>query len=118
MNFADILALAKQGYKPSDIKELLTIPTDNSNLSTSDDLDDPKDGVKTPTPSEGESDQPKEEKKEEPKQNPLDDELKALRAELEQTKKALAKAQDANKREPMVPEKKSDPLEDIVRKFM
>ena len=114
MNFADILALAKQGYKPSDIKELLTIPTDNSNLSTSDDLDDPKDGVNTPTPSEGESDQPKEE----PKQNPLDDELKALRAELEQTKKALAKAQDANKREPMVPEKKSDPLEDIVRKFM
>lgn len=27
MNFNDILALAKQGYKPADIKELIALPT-------------------------------------------------------------------------------------------
>lgn len=30
MNFGDILALAKQGYKPSDIKELLALSTDTT----------------------------------------------------------------------------------------
>ena len=117
MNFSDILALAKQGYKPSDIKELLTIPTeDNNTPPASASLDDGTDGGNTPTPSA--PDPTKEEPKEEPKPNPLDDEVKALRAELEQTKKSLAKAQEANRREPMGSDKKTDPIEDIVRKFM
>lgn len=117
MNFSDILALAKQGYKPSDIKELLTIPTDDTSTSSASALpDDGTDGVNTPTPSA--PDPIKEEPKKEPKPNPLDDEVKALRAELEQTKKSLAKAQEANRREPMGSEKQTDPIEDIVRKFM
>lgn len=117
MNFSDILALAKQGYKPSDIKELLTIPTeDNITPSPSALPEDGTDGDHTPSPSV--PDPNKEEPKEEPKPNPLDDEVKALRAELEQTKKSLAKAQEANRREPMGSDKKTDPIEDIVRKFM
>ena len=116
MNFSDILALAKQGYKPSDIKELLTIPTEDTSSLPSALPDDGTDGGSTPTPSA--PDPSKEEPKEEPKPNPLDDEVKALRAELEQTKKSLAKAQEANRREPMGSEKKADPIEDIVRKFM
>lgn len=33
MKFEDILALAKQGYKPADIKELLSIQTPDENVS-------------------------------------------------------------------------------------
>ena len=52
MNFSDILALAKQGYKPSDIKELLSIPTEDNNTPSASALpDDGTDGVSTPTPS-------------------------------------------------------------------
>lgn len=38
MNISDIIALAKQGYKPGDIKELieLTAPESNSNVSEQD----------------------------------------------------------------------------------
>ena len=36
MKFTDILALAKQGYTPADIKELLAIQTDNNDEAPDD----------------------------------------------------------------------------------
>lgn len=109
MNFSDILALAKQGYKPSDIKELMAIPTDDKPLTPGEPSDKDKE-VDAPK-----SDDPKPEDK---KANPIEDELAALKEELNKTKEALAKAQEANKREPISTPKKGNEIEDIVRKFM
>lgn len=71
MKFDDILALAKQGYKPTDIKELLALE-----------------------PKEEPKDEPKEEPKEEPKDEPKDEpDYKKL---YEESQEALKKAQQKN----------------------
>ena len=117
MNFSDILALAKQGYKPSDIKELMAIPTDDKSLASGEPSDKDKevDAPISPEASAPKSDDPKPEDK---KANPIEDELAALKEELNKTKEALAKAQEANKREPISAPSKGNEIEDIVRKFM
>lgn len=76
MKFEDILALAKQGYKPADIKELLAI--------------EPKEEE----PKEEPKDEPKEEPKEEPKKEPKEEpDYKKL---YEESQEALKRAQQKN----------------------
>lgn len=69
MNLKDILELAKQGYKPSDIKELIE-------LSKEDPKEDPKDDPKKDPKEDPKGDpkkDPKDDPKEDPKDNPKED---------------------------------------------
>ena len=99
MKLEDIIALAKQGYKPADIKELVAL---------------------------AEVEQPKEEPKEQPKEEPKEsnkeiEELKKMIAEqsskLADSQKALEELQKGYTREDVTNNGKTPTLEDIVRNF-
>lgn len=92
MIFGDIIALAKAGYSPADVKELLSV--DTSSLESPPDNTTPAGGdKKIEEPKEEPKQEPKEEPKQEPEKpgEPTDDQKKI--AELE---KALAEAQKLN----------------------
>lgn len=117
MKFTDILDLAKQGYTPKDIKELIALTVsdgsedkppeeDHQEEDQIDGSSDQKDGA---TPEEQEQDLDYKKLYEESKQ------------ELEKVKSDLKKAQKDNTKENMDdPNKKStdEVLQDIVRSFM
>ena len=115
MNLADIIALAKAGYKPNDIKELIEL---GKEAQTS--------GVEKPAEAEPkEAAQPEPEKTEEkpaPAESGETDKIKELEAQLAQVRKDLEKAQKQNtNRDNSSAAGSSDPqavLNDIARKFM
>ena len=92
MKFSDILDLARQGYKPSDIKELLSINTEN----------EPK-----PEPEPKTETEPKTEPEPEPDPEP---DYKKL---YEDTLKKLDLLQKSNQRKPI--EEHKDSVNDIIR---
>ena len=85
MKFSEIVELAKAGYKPSDIKELLT-------------LKEPED---KPDPDKG--------KKEQKDIDPDEPDYKAL---YEEEKKKLEELQDKNSREP---QQEPEKIEDVIK---
>lgn len=115
MNLADIIALAKAGYKPNDIKELIEL---GKEAQTS--------GVEKPAEAEPkEAPQPEPEKTDEkpaPAESGETDKIKELEAQLAQVRKDLEKAQKQNtNRDNSGAAGSPDPqavLNDIARKFM
>ena len=112
MTIADIIALAKQGYKPGDIKELIELAKT---------VPEPEPEKKEPEKKEPESEP---EKKEPEKKEPGFDyaaEIEKLKQENEKIKTDLAAAQAENRRASN-PETKTesdeDVLKDIVVSFM
>ena len=110
MKLEDIIALAKQGYKPSDIKELVAL----AEVET-------KEGPKEEAKEEAKEEQ-KEEPKEEPEENKKEiEELKNMIAEqtckLEESQKALLELQKGYTREDVTNNVETPTLEDIVRNF-
>ena len=106
MKLEDIIALAKQGYKPADIKELVALADT-----------EPKEELK-----EEPKEEPKEQPKEEPKQSAEVEELKQLilkqTEQLNNSQKALEELQKGNTREDLVNSNdKPKTLDDIVRDF-
>lgn len=85
MNLTDVIALAKAGYKPADIKELVS-------LAEPEQKDDSKDDSKD-EPKEDSKEDPKEDSKDEPKDNK---EIEDLKKEISDLKQALKTAQEAN----------------------
>ena len=83
MNLKDILELAKQGYKPNDIKELISLskedPKDDLKEDPKDDIkEDPKDDLK-----EDPKDDLKEDQKDDLKEDPKDKKIKELQKLLQ-----------------------------------
>ena len=68
MNLKDILELAKQGYKPNDIKELIALSREDNSK------DDPEDNPK---------DDPEDEPKDDPKDDPKDKKIAELQKLLQ-----------------------------------
>lgn len=108
ISFGDIVALAKQGYKPADIKELmaLDIPEEPESTET---------GKEDPTPAPESTDDTATEAKATPQPVEVDkdkeiEELKKTVAELQKTKQSENQAGNA-------PDPQKD-LDDIVRSFM
>jgi hypothetical protein len=108
LNFGDIVALAKQGYKPADIKELMAL-----------DIPEPPEAPETvkedPTPEPESTDDIATEAKETPQPVEVDkdkeiEELKKTVAELQKTKQSENQAGN-------VTDPQTD-LDDIVRSFM
>lgn len=85
MTFNDILALAKQGYKPADIKELLALDTDQQKSIPD---EEQKTVEEVPETTTKEIEQPEEQKTEE-KQEP---DYKALYEESQKQLKAIQKS--------------------------
>ena len=102
MKLEDIIALAKQGYKPADIKELVALADTE--------------------PKEQPKEEPKEQPKEEPKHSAEVEELKKLilnqTEQLNASQKALEELQKGNTREDLLNSNdKQKTLNDIVRDF-
>lgn len=92
MNIKDIIALAKAGYKPGEIKELLEL------------------AVPEPEPEPEPKKEPEPEQKE-PEQKEPEPDYKAM---YEESQKKLLAAQKANQRQPLdIPEEKT--LADILK---
>ena len=101
MTLTDIIALAKQGYKPGDIKELIEIAK----------TAEPEDKTEPPVEPPAEP-----EDKTEP---PIDytAEIEKLKAENEKIKSDLAKAQEMNRTSPG-PEDKTESNDEIIKNMV
>lgn len=122
MNFTDIMTLAKQGYKPGDIKELIEV---SQALDEAKVKEDPKPPEPVNEKLAAELDEVKKALADTKAQleKALSD-SKALadtQAELDKTKETLKKAQKANASEGLpIPEKKTEEeaLQDIAKALM
>lgn len=107
MTIADIIALAKNGYKPGDIKELIELS---------------KEAPADPEPNVTNEPTPEPEPKTDPEPQPdFAAELEKLKAENEKIKADLLAAQEANRRQPNpeIPQQTLDEkLTDIAKAFM
>lgn len=116
LTIKDIVDLAKAGYKPADVKELIEISKSNSDMSSEGDPEgspeNPSKDIDTSIPDTSKSGSPEEDKKEEP-------DYKAL---YETTKIELDKAQKMNVRADIssAEDDKSDTdkLKDLFKEFM
>ena len=114
MKFGDLIALAKAGYKPSEIKELLSLDAESA-------------GVEKPAETvPKEETQPEPEKTEEKPADPeaekpedIDD-MHELQAEIDRLRQQLAKAQEENTKKDTSGNLKDpqEELNEIVRRFM
>ena len=100
MKFSDILDLARQGYKPSDIRELLSMDTEP----------EPKPETKPETePETKPENEPETKPDNEPEMKPETDYKKLY----EETLKRLDDLQKSNRRKPI--EEHEDTVNDIIR---
>ena len=110
LNFGDIVALAKQGYKPADIKELMTldIPETPEAPETEPPVEDPAPPEKSDAPATSAKapEQPGEDKTK-------DEEIEALRAKVAELQKTNQTVNQSGN----TPDPQKD-LDDIVRSFM
>ncbi len=108
MNFSDIMALAKNGYKPGDIKELLAIQTE------------PEQKQSEPEQKQSESEQ-KQSESEQSEENNLLKQVEELQKQLLDTQSKLKQAQKANTQVNIKPEggqPDAERLNDWARSFM
>lgn len=96
-NLDDIIELAKQGYKPGDIKELIELSKSEGEKPKDDQKEQPKDDQKE-QPKDDQKEQPKNDQKEQPKDDAVDYKGKVtqLEEELQKTKELLQKLQTEN----------------------
>jgi hypothetical protein len=107
MTIADIIALAKQGFKPGDIKEIIELSKTAPKDTEPEKAPEP---VKDPEP----------EKAPEPVKDPEIDyaaEIEKLKSENEKIKKDLAISQEENRRKPG-PEIEEESDEEIVQNVL
>lgn len=111
MKLEDIIALAKQGYKPSDIKELISLAAENPDESKGTDSSD--------EPEQGEPEDEKPEGTAGTDADPDDIDYKKLYEDSQNRIKEL-QAKNANKDLSGAASEKSEQeiLNDIVRDFM
>lgn len=119
MIFGDIIALAKQGYKPADIKELLALSTE-ATATAEKPAEIPAEESGQPEPEKAPAAAAPETVKEDTNED-LQKQISDLKKQLEKTQADLEIAQKANR---SGPEKASDQktaedaLADLVRSYM
>ena len=113
----DIVALAKQGYKPGDIKELISL----SEMANADKQEEPQKAagaIDEPKPADSEAKEPTENVKPANAEQKDDVDYKKL---YEQSQSDLKKAQEANIKKDSAPAQSPDPmnnLKDLVSSFL
>ncbi len=119
MIFGDIIALAKQGYKPADIKELLALSTEDA-APAQKPAETPAEESGQPEPEKAPAAAAPETVKEDTNED-LQKQISDLKKQLEKTQADLEIAQKANR---SGPDKASDnktsedALADLVRSYM
>lgn len=115
LNLNDIIALAKQGYKPSDVKELIE-------LSKTVEASEPDQEQPTETPEEVKEAPKEAPKEEEKKEGAQAAEIVDYKAKVEELEKKLSDLQKANTKQnaDKSEDKKSDAelFADVVKSFM
>lgn len=122
LNITDIVALAKQGYKPNDIKELIELTKEAPEEKSEDQKTQPK----PDEPEKPSEDKPKEEEKKDgaASDDQLDykEEVEKLKAQLQETENKLSKLQKENtkRRADNDDDQKSDAeaFADVMKSFM
>lgn len=112
MKLTDIISLAKQGYKPADIKEL---------ISMADDTTEKEEPETEPEKEEPEKEEPKTEPEKEPETEPdKSPTLDELKKEIEKLKSELKVAQQKNVRTEVdgKPQNVDDAIDDMFREYM
>lgn len=105
----DIVALAKQGYKPGDIKELISL----SEMANADKQEEPQKAagaIDEPKPADSEAKEPTENKAPDEPEQKDDVDYKKL---YEQSQSDLKKAQEANIKKDNAPAQPEDPTKDL-----
>ena len=114
MKFSDIITLAKAGYKPGEIKELLALTTESPAAAP--------ETEETPVTNPKEDMQPEAPKESSPTaDNAMSEEIKQLKAQLAKAQADLAAAQQTNIKKDVSGATVLSPqavLNDIVRSFM
>jgi hypothetical protein len=117
LNLTDIVALAKQGYKPNDIKELIELTKEAPAEPTSDEQPKPDEKPAENKPEEEE----KKDGEASPDQLDYKEEVEKLKAQLQETENKLSKLQKENvRRNADTGDKKPDAeaFADVMRSFM
>ena len=118
--FADLVALAKAGYSPAEVKEILKVAGGTE-------ADKPEEAPEILPKEEEQHEEQKQESAKEPKapednssaaMNELRLSVQKLTTELEQAKKDLAAAQKLNTSKPAGQKAPEKTVDDIVRAFM
>lgn len=113
LKFNDILSLAKNGYTPSDIKELIELSKEaDSSESDTGDKEQITEDTKTPSSTVAAPEDDKEEK---------DSEIEDYKNEIEDLKKQISDLQKANTRKNIADtDEKSDSevFADVMKQFM
>ena len=105
MKITDIIALAKQGYKPADIKELLTLAEPEK------DPEPKKEKDPEPEKDQEKEKDPEPEKDPEKEKDPEPEEVKKLKGEITDLTARLEKLQEANTKKDTGGNSQEDPLE-------
>lgn len=122
MIFSDLVALARAGYRPADVKEILSmekVPAGNEEPA-----EIPAEASGQPEPAkEAAAAAPAPSEDKEPNNQALKDEIEALKKQLEKTQADLKLAQKANTRTDASGEKPNQTdtsaiLDDLVRSYM
>lgn len=121
LTIKDIVDLAKAGYKPADVKELMEISKSNNDTSSE---ATPADTDSEATPADTESETPENNPPIDPTAGGAEDEKEEpdYKSLYESTKKELEKAQKANIKTDISSEdddiSDSDIIKDIIKDFM
>lgn len=120
MNLKDLIVLAKAGYTPAQVKEILAMPEASK-------TEEPKEPAETAPKEDAQPEPAKEPQEEEPKASEdkneqlhtLEEKVGLLTTELAKTKEELAIAQKNNLKKDNSKEKQAEnTIEDIFRGFM
>lgn len=106
----DIVALAKQGYKPGDIKELISL-SEKADAEKPEEQQKAAGAVDSPKPADSEAKVPTENVKTANAEQKDDVDYKKL---YEQSQSDLKKAQEANIKKDSAPAQPEDPTKDLL----
>lgn len=113
----DIVALAKQGYKPGDIKELISL-SEKADAEKPEEQQKAAGAIDEPKPADSEAKEPTENVKTANAEQKDDVDYKKL---YEQSQSDLKKAQEANIKKDNAPAQEPDPminLKDLVSSYL
>lgn len=115
MKFGDLIALAKAGYKPSEIKELLSLDAESAGVEKPAETVPKEETQPEPEKTEEKPAEPEAEKPED-----INNDMHELQAEIDRLREQLAKAQKQNTSTDTSGNLKDpqEELNEIVRRFM
>lgn len=119
MNLSDIIALAKQGYKPSDIRELIALGNEQEQKKQSDPQPDPEPKTPPEQSAEAAPEQESETAERRPEATEEAADANTPDPQIEDLKRQIAELQAANARRGQPEQKSNDEiLQEMAKSFI